>query len=1039
MSDFTFNVKTIIKKLKEILKCDICHCLFDFKDHIPLITKTGETFCKQCLSDDQINLKVENKLKVNIHNENLFINRFIENLKIKLIIKEILNLYDNKISEKFIVFPKHSNEGNNSNNLRSGHYLLTYNNSSKILEEKISMNVYNKNDSKKNFYINNINNEINKIINLNNNINYKNEKIINNKNNGKDKKENHYKINSQEIGIKNILNNNLINKNLNTNNLNISDMDENMNTLPLNDEININLDKERNLFEEKENNDIRKISDDSIETIPINEEKSTANISFKKEFNDFFLKRDESQDESNNQNKIKNDLNKYVFVNKNNFIYKNNQKIKSSNANMKMRSQMNSKEKRIVEPNNMFYNLSEPNFENINSCKKNEILNTNKKKKINNKIIKKENSINTKIEENEIKRIYKNSKYYDLKNKQKIEGMDNYESNNKINISNNKYKKHNKIIINKHQPITPRQIISQEVKKKIEGEAEENIRYKNLTSIKDNNNINNYENNKNILFDEDEIRITAIHNINNDIEYKEKLFFSNNINKKSKCFINNPKIKHNITYNKKILGKSSLSPIKNNSQDFSANKNNNEEYFKKIRSYKNYNLKFRTISHVQANENLINTDNNISTNVIMRSCTTKNNIPVSMINNSYKNINNTNNINSIPKITSIYLKINNSKKNIINKKNNSSKNNPNINIFNISNNNISNLDKINQIEDEIKYIPDEKIISDRKAKTFMYKTKDELDNAYSGNKLNINKKKSNNQNISINNYLENKNKEFNILYNERLKKEQNPNIQNHLLKNKSKYLKILKNSVNCPLLKNSLDEVQILFLQNGDFYLGLLSSQYNSPLKGILYSTEDNYYEGMFLNGKKEGKGTIIYKNGAKYEGEIKNNLHNGFGKLTQLDGEIFVGQWKDGKINGKGVRYHKNGDVYSGDYMNSIRDGIGKYVFSNGDSYEGQWKNGKANGKGIFKFKNGDIYEGYFRDNNFCGQGCFRKKKGDIYIGEFKNGELDGEGTFINKDKEKYIGKFIEGKKDGNGVLYDKNGIIIKSGIWRSDQFISE
>ena len=85
----------------------------------------------------------------------------------------------------------------------------------------------------------------------------------------------------------------------------------------------------------------------------------------------------------------------------------------------------------------------------------------------------------------------------------------------------------------------------------------------------------------------------------------------------------------------------------------------------------------------------------------------------------------------------------------------------------------------------------------------------------------------------------------------------------------------------------------------------------------------------MFLNGKKDGKGLILYKNGAKYEGEIKNNLHNGFGKLTQLDGEIFIGQWKNGKINGKGVRYHSNGDVYSGDYVNSIRDGIGKMYFS--------------------------------------------------------------------------------------------------------------
>ena len=57
----------------------------------------------------------------------------------------------------------------------------------------------------------------------------------------------------------------------------------------------------------------------------------------------------------------------------------------------------------------------------------------------------------------------------------------------------------------------------------------------------------------------------------------------------------------------------------------------------------------------------------------------------------------------------------------------------------------------------------------------------------------------------------------------------------------------------------------------------------------------------MFLNGKKDGKGLILYKNGAKYEGEIKNNLHNGFGKLTQLDGKSLLVNGKMEKSMGRG------------------------------------------------------------------------------------------------------------------------------------------
>ena len=80
-----------------------------------------------------------------------------------------------------------------------------------------------------------------------------------------------------------------------------------------------------------------------------------------------------------------------------------------------------------------------------------------------------------------------------------------------------------------------------------------------------------------------------------------------------------------------------------------------------------------------------------------------------------------------------------------------------------------------------------------------------------------------------------------------------------------------------------------------------------------------------------------------------------------------------------------------------------------------------------------------YFENNSFCGQGCFKKKTGEIYIGEFKNGLLNGEGTEINQHKEKFVGMYINGKKNGNGILYDKNGNIIKSGVWESNEFVSD
>ena len=41
--------KEIIKKLEDIMKCDICNAKYDYNIHRPLIVKCGHTFCKNCI------------------------------------------------------------------------------------------------------------------------------------------------------------------------------------------------------------------------------------------------------------------------------------------------------------------------------------------------------------------------------------------------------------------------------------------------------------------------------------------------------------------------------------------------------------------------------------------------------------------------------------------------------------------------------------------------------------------------------------------------------------------------------------------------------------------------------------------------------------------------------------------------------------------------------------------------------------------------------------------------------------------------------
>lgn len=129
----------------------------------------------------------------------------------------------------------------------------------------------------------------------------------------------------------------------------------------------------------------------------------------------------------------------------------------------------------------------------------------------------------------------------------------------------------------------------------------------------------------------------------------------------------------------------------------------------------------------------------------------------------------------------------------------------------------------------------------------------------------------------------------------------------------------------------------------------------NNPLNLKLQEIEDQgFYFGQFMNGKREGIGTLFLNNG----------------------GQIYTGEWKNDSPNGFGYNYLGNGNFYVGEVVDIIREGRGLFKWKNCDIYDGEWKNGVQNGRGI----------------NFYGRGDF---DGDVYFGEFFNGQKHGKGTY--------------------------------------------
>ena len=85
--------------------------------------------------------------------------------------------------------------------------------------------------------------------------------------------------------------------------------------------------------------------------------------------------------------------------------------------------------------------------------------------------------------------------------------------------------------------------------------------------------------------------------------------------------------------------------------------------------------------------------------------------------------------------------------------------------------------------------------------------------------------------------------------------------------------------------------------------------------KNIVLENKSIYY-GEFNTEKniKEGRGILIWPNGAKYTGYFQNNMQNIKGTMYHIDGDIYEGEWLNNKANGEGKFIHK-GIIYEGQW----------------------------------------------------------------------------------------------------------------------------
>ncbi|MEX2367533.1 MAG: C13 family peptidase [Pseudohongiellaceae bacterium] len=190
----------------------------------------------------------------------------------------------------------------------------------------------------------------------------------------------------------------------------------------------------------------------------------------------------------------------------------------------------------------------------------------------------------------------------------------------------------------------------------------------------------------------------------------------------------------------------------------------------------------------------------------------------------------------------------------------------------------------------------------------------------------------------------------------------------------------------------------------------LLVMVLSGPILAASLTTPDGgNYDGDVKNGLMHGDGRIDWPDGTYYIGAFRNGLKHGAGTEPLLDGRIYRGEYKNGQWV-EGVLHFPNGQTYDGEFERQRFDGSGKLTFGNRTVYEGEFRAGKMAGEGKMTTADDTVYEGTFSGDRLT-QGTITSSDGSVYEGELSNWRPHGEGRLVQADGEVLEGQFVYGE----------------------------
>jgi len=211
-----------------------------------------------------------------------------------------------------------------------------------------------------------------------------------------------------------------------------------------------------------------------------------------------------------------------------------------------------------------------------------------------------------------------------------------------------------------------------------------------------------------------------------------------------------------------------------------------------------------------------------------------------------------------------------------------------------------------------------------------------------------------------------------------------------------------------------------------------------SPLNVTEFA--NGQYQGDLVDGKRHGKGKLIYNNGNCYDGTWENDQRHGEGTFVGTTSN-YQGFFLNDVRHGYGKEKWEDSNQYEGNYENDKKHGHGRFQWPDGCVYDGGFLENRVHGEGKFTWKDGRKYRGDWVSDKMHGYGTYNWPDGRSYEGEYMNDMKHGFGSFIWADGRKFTGTWAQSRQHGHGVFRTADGSERK-GTWRNgrrDRWIND